>query len=124
MTLCWHIKWYLSWMGALEYVSCINLTSALGYVSHTNQITAMRYACTNQSVTILSRYAYHIMKLGYHNFCLLIALFAKAEKITKLYLLSASTVMWTICLFLLLKVLHASVSHLVFKRYFPDTITC
>ena len=54
MTLCWHIKWYLSWMGALEYVSCINLTSALGYVSHTNQITAMRYACTNQSVTVLS----------------------------------------------------------------------
>ena len=111
-------------MGTLGYVSCINLTCTSGYVSHTNQITAMRYACTNQSVTILSLPAYHIMKLGYHNFCLLIALFAKAEKITKLYLLSASTVMWTIGLFLLFKVLHASVSHLVFKRYFPDTITC
>ena len=43
----WHIKWYLSWMGTLGYVSLINLTSAVGYVSHANQITAMRYACTN-----------------------------------------------------------------------------
>ena len=30
----WHIKRYLSWMGALGYVSRINLTSAVGYVSH------------------------------------------------------------------------------------------
>ena len=64
MTLCWHIKWYLPWMGALGYVSYINLTSALGYVSHTNQITAMRYACTNQSVSIVP-HANHIIKLGY-----------------------------------------------------------
>ena len=54
MTLYWRIKWYLPWMGALGYVSYINLTSALGYVSHTNHITAMRFAFTNQSVTVFS----------------------------------------------------------------------
>ena len=54
MTLYWRIEWYLPWMGALGYVSYINLTSALGCISHTNHITAMRFAFTNQSVTVLS----------------------------------------------------------------------
>ena len=58
MTLCWRVKWYLSLMDALGYVSRINLTSALGlYLTPTRSqqwdmlapIRVLQYCPSSQS---------------------------------------------------------------------------
>ena len=59
MTLCWRVKWYLSLMDALEYVSRIRVCFS-HQSDHSNEVCLHRSEC--YSIVLQAN---HIIKLGY-----------------------------------------------------------